>query len=226
MLIRRNAEVSISSFLTSLINIVLKVLIVVIAVASVGVEMTSIAAILGAGSLAVGMALSGTLQNFAGGIVILFLKPFKVGDYIEAQGFGGTVSEIAIFTTLIKTPDNKSIFIPNGGLANGSITNFTKEGIRRLEAVYNIGYGDDVEVARQTMLAILKEDPRIHREPAPLIALSSLGPSTINIIVRVWVNADNFAAVQFDLNEKVYRQFPLAGLTFPFPQMEIHTKTN
>ena len=219
---KRNVDTSLSSFLTSFLNILFKILIILVSVASVGVEMTSITAMLAAASLAVGMALSGTLQNFAGGVIILFLKPFKVGDVIEAQGFVGTVKEIAMFTTLITTPDNKYIFVPNGSLANGSIINYTRENVRRLEVVYDIAYGDDVDKARKTLETIIAADIRVCKEPAPMIAVSSLGTSSVSITVRVWTGIADLVPVQFDLNEKVYKTFPAEGLNFPFPQMDVH----
>ena len=219
---KRNIDISLSSFLTSFLNILFKILTILIAVASVGVEMTSITAILAAASLAVGMALSGTLQNFAGGVIILFLKPFKVSDVIEAQGFVGTVKEIAMFTTMITTPDNKCIFIPNGSLANGAIINYTREGLRRLELVYDIAYGDSVDQARKTLSTIIEADSRIYKEPAPIIVVSMLGASSISMMIRIWTSVADLASVQFDLNEKVYKTFPGAGLNFPFPQMDVH----
>ncbi|MDR2563304.1 MAG: mechanosensitive ion channel [Prevotellaceae bacterium] len=219
---KRSIDVSLSSFLTSFLNILFKILTILISVASVGVEMTSITAILAAASLAVGMALSGTLQNFAGGVIILFLKPFKVSDVIEAQGFVGTVKEIAMFTTMIITPDNKCIFIPNGSLANGAIINYTREGIRRLETIYDIAYGDDVDKARKILTTIISADNRVYKDPTPIIVVSTLGSSSISIMVRIWTSAADLVPVQFDLNEKVYKTFPAEGLNFPFPQMDVH----
>jgi small conductance mechanosensitive channel len=224
--VKRNVDSSLSSFLTSFLNILFKILVIVIAVTNIGVQTTAIVGILTAGGLAVGMALSGTLQNFAGGVVILFLKPFKVGDTVEAQGFVGTVKEIAMFTTMILTPDNKTIFIPNGSLANGSLINYTRETTRRLEAVYDIAYGDDVNRARETLAAIIADDERIHKNPAPMIVLSALGANSVCITVRVWVDVANLFVVQYDLNEKVYQAFPSKGLNFPFPQMDVHLKNS
>ena len=219
---KRNIDISLSSFLTSFLNILFKILTILISVASVGVEMTSITAILAAASLAVGMALSGTLQNFAGGVMILFLKPFKVGDIVEAQSFVGTVKEIAMFTTMITTPDNKCIFIPNGSLANGSIINYTRENLRRLDLVYDIAYGDDLDRARKTLESIIASDNRVYKDPAPLIVLSTLGSSSVSITARVWARASDLFLIQVDLNEKVYKTFPSEGLNFPFPQMDVH----
>ncbi len=222
MLSKRDIDASLGSFLSSFVNIVLRILVILIAIASVGIEMTSIVAIIGATSLAIGMALSGTFQNFAGGIVILFLKPFKVGDYIEAQGFAGTVSEIAMFTTMITTVDNKVIFIPNGGLANGSIVNYTKSGKRRVDQTYSISYGDNVQLAREALAKIIAEDSRIHQTPAPDILLTALSGNSVDITIRVWTDAGNYFGVLFDLNEKVYAALPKAGVSFPLPRVQVH----
>ncbi len=223
VLMKKDIDASLTTFLSSFVNVICKILVILVAIASVGIEMTSIVAIMGAASLAIGMALSGTFQNFAGGMVILFLKPFKVGDVIEAQGFTGTVSEILMFTTMIKTADNKCIFIPNGGLANGSIVNYTRTGTRRLDLTYNIAYGDNVERAREILTRLINEDKRIHTEPAPMIVLSSLADSAVHVSVRIWTNASDLFDVQFSLNEKVYAAFPAQGLSFPFPQVQVHT---
>ncbi|NDV70353.1 mechanosensitive ion channel family protein [Dysgonomonas sp. 25] len=220
---KREVEASLSSFLASFINIVLKVLVVIIVLATVGVEMTSIIAILGAASLAIGMALSGTLQNFAGGIVILLFKPFKVGDFIETQsGYTGTVLDIFIFTTKMKTSDNKIIYLPNGSLSNGVIVNCNQEGIRRVDCVYGISYGDNVAKAREVVLNMLNNDERVHKDPAPVVYLTALADSSVNILVRFWTDSPNVFPVQFDLNEKIYNEFGNSGLSFPFPQVDVH----
>ncbi len=222
MLGKRDIDPSLSSFLSSITSVLLRILVVLIAVASVGIEMTSIVAIIGATSLAIGMALSGTFQNFAGGIVILFLKPFKVGDFIEAQGFLGTVSEIAMFTTIITTVDNKCIFIPNGSLANGSVINYTRTGIRRVDQTYSISYGDDVQRARELFAKLIDEDTRIHKTPAPDILLTALSNNSVDITIRVWTDAGNYFGVLFDLNEKVYAALPKSGVSFPLPRVQVH----
>ena len=172
--------------------------------------------------LAIGMALSGTLQNFAGGVMILIFKPFHVGDFIEAQGQTGTVKEIQLFNTIINTPDNKTIMIPNGGISTGIINNYSKENRRRVEWTFGIGYGDDYDKAKATIAELLEQDDRILPEPAHFIALSSLGDSSVNIVVRVWTSTDNFWSVFFDMNEKVYKRFAEVGLNIPFPQMDVH----
>lgn len=220
---RRDVDLSLRSFLVSLVNISLKIVTIVIVLTSVGVEMTSIVAILGAASLAIGMALSGTLQNFAGGVVILLMKPFKVGDVIENQTqHTGTVASINIFTTQIKTADNKTIFIPNGTLANGIIINYTREGTRRLEIVISIAYGDDMDKARLLLNELINADSRILQDPPPIVFLGQMAANSINITIRVWVKSDDFLAVQYGLTEKIYETLPQKGFSFPFPQVQVH----
>jgi len=187
-----------------------------------GIEMTSFIAILGAAGLAVGMALSGTLQNFAGGVMILIFKPFKVGDVLQAQGFTGSVSEIQIFNTIMKTPDNKTIIIPNGGLSTSSMVNFSTEAKRRVDWTIGIAYGDDADKAREVIKRLCDEDSRILKDPEVFIAVSALADSSVNFTVRAWVNAPDYWGVHFDLNEKVYKTFAGEGLNIPFPQMDVH----
>jgi small conductance mechanosensitive channel len=168
------------------------------------------------------MALSGTLQNFAGGVIILVLKPFKVGDYIEAQGYSGSVKEIQIFNTILKTPDNKIIIIPNGGLSTGSLTNYSAEPQRRVDFIFGIGYGEDVDKARQLLRKLITDDTRILQDPEPFIAVNKLGDSSVDIVVRVWAAAPDYWGIYFDLQEKVYKSFTREGLNIPFPQMDVH----
>lgn len=218
----REVEPSLRTFLLSLLNMTLKILVIIIVLATAGVQMTSIIAILGAASLAIGMALSGTLQNFAGGVIILLFKPFKVGDFIEAQGNIGVVEAISIFTTRIKTPDNKVVYMPNGSLSNGSIVNYNQDGKRRVDCTFDISYGNDVAKARSILLEHLSIDERVHREPQPVVFLTSLADSSVKVMARFWTNSENVFPIQFDLNEKVYSEFPKQGLQFPFPQMHVH----
>ncbi len=218
----RELDQSLQPFLRSLLNITLKALLVVSVLSMLGIEMTSFIAILGAAGLAVGMALSGTLQNFAGGVMILVFKPFQVGDVINAQGHTGSVFEIQIFNTILKTPDNKHIIIPNGGLSTGSLVNFSKEKTRRVDWTFGIGYGDDVDKARAVLLNIIKEDSRINSDPEPFVAVGELADSSVNFTVRVWVDATNYGGVLFDMNEKVYKAFNKEGINIPFPQMDVH----
>jgi small conductance mechanosensitive channel len=188
----------------------------------VGVAMTSFIAILGAAGLAVGLALSGTLQNFAGGVMILIFKPFKAGDFIDAQGYMGTVKEIQIFNTILKTPDNKTVIIPNGGLATGAMVNFSTEPQRRVDWTFGIAYGDDADKAKAVLLDLLKSDKRVLADPEPFVAISALDDSSVNFTARAWANAADFWSLFFDMNQKVYQTFPQKGLNIPFPQMDVH----
>lgn len=219
---KREMEASLRGFLNSTIGILLKVLLLVSVAGMMGVEMTSFIAILGAAGLAVGMALSGTLQNFAGGVMILLFKPFKVGDVIQAQGHMGSVNEIQIFNTILKTPDNKTIIIPNGGLSTSSMVNFSTEPRRRVDFTFGIAYGDDVDKAKEVLARLIKEDTHILQDPAPFIAVSELADSSVNLVVRVWAEAANYWGIFFDLTENVYKTFDKEGLNIPFPQMDVH----
>jgi small conductance mechanosensitive channel len=192
------------------------------ALGMLGIEMTSFIAILGAAALAVGMALSGTLQNFAGGVMILLFKPFKVGDVIDAQGYVGTVQQIQIFVTILTTPDNKTILIPNGPLSNGSMVNFSTQERRRVDMTFGIGYGDDLDKAYEVLKRLINADERILRDPEPFMALSELADSSVNITVRLWVNASDYWAVYFRMNEEVYKSFDKEGISIPYPQRDIH----
>ncbi|MFT7037029.1 MAG: small conductance mechanosensitive channel [Cyclobacteriaceae bacterium] len=219
---KQELEASLSSFLGSLVSILLKAMLFISVAGMVGIEMTSFIAILGAAGLAIGLALSGTLQNFAGGVMILLFKPFKVGDVIDAQGYVGSVNQIQIFNTILKSPDNKTIIIPNGGLSTGSMTNFSTEATRRVDWTVGIGYGDDSDKAKTVIRKFLDEDDRILQDPEPFIAISALADSSVNFTVRAWVNAGDFWGVFFDFNEKVYKNFDKEGLNIPFPQMDVH----
>ncbi len=220
---KRNVDPSLRGFLNSMIGIGLKLMLWISVIGMMGVEMTSFIAILGAAGLAVGMALSGTLQNFAGGVMILLFKPFKVGNFISAQGHSGIVNEIQIFNTILKTPDNKTIIIPNGGLATGSMVNFSVEEKRRVDFTFGIAYGDDVDKAKEVLLKLIKADSRIIDDPAePFVAVTELADSSVNLVVRVWANAADYWGIYFDLTEQVYKTFGKEGINIPFPQMDVH----
>lgn len=218
----RKVEATLSSFLHSLVKITLQAIVLVATIHQLGVATTSIVALIGAAGLAVGMALSGTLQNFAGGAMILLFKPFKVGDFIEAQGYMGTVNAIQIFTTTLNTADNRRIILPNGPLSNGSLINYSAEQKRRVEWTFGIGYGDDVDQAKKLLRDLLAEDERIFSEPVPLVELSALADSSVSILVRCWVSSEHVWPVFYSMNEKVYKAFNEAGLNIPFPQMDVH----
>ncbi len=219
---RQNVDPSLSPFIKSVTSVALKAMLFISVAGMMGIEMTSFIAILGAAGLAVGMALSGTLQNFAGGVMILLFKPFKVGDYIDAQGYSGTVNQIQIFNTVLKTPDNKTIIIPNGGLSTSSMTNYSTESRRRVDWTVGIAYGDDTDKAKALMRKLLDEDERILKDPEAFIALSALADSSVNFTVRAWVNASDYWPVFFQFNENVYKTFNKEGINIPFPQMDVH----
>ncbi len=223
---KRDFDPSLRGFLKSVSVITLKVLVVITVLSMVGLQMTSFIAILGAAGLAIGMALSGTLQNFAGGVLLLILKPFKVGDFIEAQSFMGTVKDIQIFNTVLHSPDNRKIIIPNGGLATGAVINFSAQPTRRVQWVFGVAYGDDFQKAKQVLFSLLKADKRILDDPAPSVTLSELADSSVDITVRAWVNTSDFWSVFFDMNEKVYETFDKEGLNIPFPQMDVHLQNS
>lgn len=215
-------EPSLNTFIKSLVSILLKILLVISVLGMIGIQMTSFIALLGAAGLAVGMALSGTLQNFAGGVMILIFKPFKVGDFIEAQGHSGVVKEIHVFVTVMTTPDNKTILVPNGSLSNGAITNYSTQPKRRVDWTFGIAYGDDYDKAKAFILGLIAEDSRILSDPEPFVALAQLADSSVNLTVRVWVNVADYWGVLFDLNEKYYKNAGKAGINIPFPQMDVH----
>jgi small conductance mechanosensitive channel len=221
-LAKSKLDQSLIPFLKSLTNIILKILVIITVMGMIGIQMTSFIAIIGAAGLAVGLALSGTLQNFAGGVIILILKPFKVGDFIEAQGFLGTVKEFSIFATMLNTGDKKLVIIPNGPLSTGSLTNFSAEPQRRVDWKFGMAYGDDVENFKKAINDFFAEDTRILKEPASFIGLSELGDSSVNFAVRAWVNSADYWGVFFDINEKVYKKFGDYKLNIPFPQMDVH----
>ncbi|MFT7395660.1 MAG: small conductance mechanosensitive channel [Flavobacterium sp.] len=217
---------SLVPFLTSITNIILKILVAITVMGMVGIEMTSFIAIIGAAGLAIGLALSGTLQNFAGGVIILILKPFQLGDFIEAQGYTGTVKEITIFSTMLNTPDKKLVIIPNGPLSTDALTNFSAEALRRVDWKFGIAYGDDVENFKKAINDFIAEDSRILKDPTTFIGLSELADSSVNFTVRVWVDSADYWTVFFDMNEKVYTRFGDYNLNIPFPQMDVHIQNN
>lgn len=224
ILVKREISPSLIPFIKGFFGTLLKVLVVISVMGMIGIQMTSFIAILGAMGLAVGLALSGTLQNFAGGVIILILRPFNVGDFIEAQGYMGTVKEISIFNTILNTVDNKVIILPNGPLSSGSLTNFSIEPLRRVDWKFGIAYGDDMENFKKAINDFIAEDTRILKEPESFMGLSEFGDSSVNFAVRCWVNAPDYWGVFFDMNEKVYKKFGDYNLNIPFPQMDVHLK--
>ncbi len=213
---------SLQPFLKGIVGGLLKVMLIISVLGMLGIQMTSFIAILGAAGLAVGLALSGTLQNFAGGVMILIFKPFKAGDVIEAQGYIGAVSEIQIFNTILKTPDNKTIILPNGSLSTSSMTNLSTEEKRRVDWTVGVGYGDDLDKAKEVIKKLCDDDSRILKDPEVFIAVSELADSSVNFTVRAWVNSTDYWGVFFDMNENVYKTFDREGLNIPYPQMDVH----
>lgn len=224
MMRKRDLDPSLIPFMRGMVTILLKVMLVISVVQMVGVETTSFVAVLGAAGLAVGMALSGTLQNFAGGVMVLVFKPYKVGDFIEAQGHSGTVHAIQIFNTILKTPDNKTVILPNAPVSSGALVNYSTEAQRRVDLTFGIGYGDDIDKARQVIGALIEKDARILREPAPQVVVGELADSSVNFTVRLWVNKADYWGVHFDITEQVKKGFDAQGISIPFPQMEVHTR--
>lgn len=218
----RKGDPTLHKFLSNLISFVLNFILIIFIISILGVNTSSLVALLASAGLAIGMALSGTLQNFAGGVVIMLFRPFKVGDFISAQGQEGVVKEIQIFNTIVLTMDNKVIHIPNGILSTGVMTVFTKEETRRVEWTVSISYGDDYDKAKALLLKLCKEDPRILKTPAPFVEIALLNNSSVDIKMRVWVKSADYWPVFFGMNEKVYKSLPKEGLTFPFPQVDVH----
>lgn len=219
-----NVETSLRSFLRSLVKALSMVVLVLAIIQTLGVNTSSFLALFASAGLAIGMALSGTLQNFAGGVVLLILRPYKVGDYIEAQGQSGTVVSIGLFSTCLKTADHQTIYVPNNTIATSIIDNYSQSETRRVDWTLSIAYGDDVDVARREILAMLKADDRVLADPAPVVYLKTLNSSSVDISIRAWVANQDYWGVYFDMNEKMYKELPSKGINFPFPQMDIHLK--
>ena len=224
-LMSRHGDATLHSFLSNLVSVVLYFFLIMAIVGILGINTSSLVALLASAGLAVGMSLGGTLQNFAGGVLIIMFRPFKVGDFIAAQGMEGVVSEIQIFNTHLLTTDNKEVILPNGALATGVMTNYSKQGTRRVDWLFSIAYGDDYDKAKTVLRGLCDEDSRILKSPEPFIQLSKLNDSSVDITVRAWVNSADYWAVFFSMNEKVYKTFAAEGLNIPFPQMDVHMKS-
>lgn len=223
VLLKRNIDPSIKTFVGSLIHIILMILLVVSVVGALGVQTASFAALLASAGVAIGMALSGNLSNFAGGLIILIFKPYKVGDFIEAQNLSGIVREIQIFHTVLTTTDNKVIYIPNGSLSSSAVINYSYQQVRRIDWTFGVEYGTDYAKVKGVLEEILAKDERILQEPAaPFIAMSQLADSSVNYVVRVWVNSPDYWNVYYDITRIVYERFNAEGIGFPFPQLTIH----
>ena len=226
---RRKTDRAMASFISSFVSIALTVILIIVAVGALGVNTSSLAALLAAGGMAIGMALSGTLQNFAGGLMIMAFKPFKAGDYIEAQGYAGVVNEVTIVGTHLTTVDNRNVILPNGALSNGNIVNYHHYPMRRVDLTVSVEYGTDAAACKDKLLQIVREDDRIldgsfPGAADPFVAVQKLSDSSVDFLVRVWVKNPDFWPVQFALNERIYTELPQAGIQFPFPQMDVHIK--
>jgi len=217
----RKVDRALSSFISSLVSIVLRVLLLISVASMIGVETTSFIAMIGAAGLAIGLALQGSLANFAGGVLIMLFRPFRAGDWIEAQGVSGSVDSIQIFHTTLKTGDNKVVIVPNGALSNGHITNFSREPRRRADINIGIDYSSDIKRAREVLLEIA-QDPRVHVEPAPVVFVTGLGDSAVNLSLRVWVATGDFWPVTFSFTEQAKERLTEAGIGIPFPQRVVH----
>ncbi len=222
VLVKRNVDLTIQSFVKSFVNVLLTTLLIVAVVNALGVDTTSFAALLASVGLAAGMALSGNLQNLAGGILLLLFRPFRVGDYITAQGESGTVKEIQILHTIIVTVDNRDVILPNGALSSGNMTNFSKEPLRRVDLTIGVEYGQDIDRVREVLQKLFAADTRILQEPAPFVALGALSSSSVDITIRLWVKSEDYWGVFFDTNETIYKTFNKEGINFPFPQLTVH----
>ncbi|MGP0172006.1 mechanosensitive ion channel family protein [Pseudomonas sp. NCHU5208] len=217
----RKVDRALSSFIGSLVSIILRILLLISVASMIGVETTSFIAMIGAAGLAIGLALQGSLANFAGGVLIMLFRPFRAGDWIEAQGVSGSVDSIHIFHTTLKTADNKVVIVPNGSLSNGHITNYSRESTRRAEIVVGIDYSSDIKRAREVLLEIAN-DPRVHRDPAPVVFVTGLGDNAVNLSMRVWVNTGDFWPVTFEFIELAKERLTAAGIGIPFPQRVVH----
>jgi len=215
-------DATLGGFVSSVLSVILKGVLLLSVAGMVGIETTSFIAVLGAAGLAVGLALQGSLSNFAGGAVILLFKPFKVGDLIEAQGYIATVSEIQIFNTILKTADNRVVIIPNGALSGSSMVNINQESTRRVDFVFGIGYGDDIDQAKSILVSLAQNDQRVLKDPEPMFVVGELADSSVNFTVRLWVNTADYWGVHFDMHENVKKEFDAKGISIPFPQQDVH----
>lgn len=221
---KQKVDVSLRGFLTSVVGVTLKILLIITVISMLGVQMTSFIAIIGAAGLAVGLALQGSLANFAGGVLILLFKPYKVGDYIEAQGHTGIVKNIQIFNTTLKTLDNKLVIIPNGPLSNGSVVNYTAEPIRRVDLTFGIGYDDDIGKAKKVLQKIIDSNKTILKEPESFVRVGELGASSVDFTVRAWGKTEDYWDIYFYMQESVKEEFDKNNISIPYPQTDVHMK--
>lgn len=222
VMIRSKVDETLVSFVRNLSYVALLAFVIIAALNQLGIQTASFIAVLGAAGLAIGLALQGSLANFAAGVLMIIFKPFKVGDYIEGAGTAGTVEKIEIFTTQLKTPDNKTVIVPNSKITGDNIINYTVKGTRRVDLVFGIGYGDDIDKARSIIKEIIGKDERVMKEPEPMIVLSELADSSVNLTVRVWTTVNDYWPFYFDTTETVKKQFDAQGVSIPFPQRDVH----
>ena len=223
---RRNVDLSLRNFLRSMIKVVMTILVILAAIQTLGVNTSSFLAIFASAGLAVGMALSGTLQNFAGGVILLLLRPYRIGDFITAQGQSGTVKAIGLFSTQLSTPDNRIIYVPNSAISSSIVDNYSQPTTRRVDWKVSISYGDDIDVVRKEILAMLAQDKRVLNDPAPIVVLAELGNSAVILSVRAWAANADYWDLFWNINERIYKELPQKGIHFPYPQMDIHVKQN
>ncbi len=220
---KSNMDETLSNFLCDVAYGLMLVVIVLAALGQLGIETTSFIAILGAAGLAIGLAFQSSLSNVGAGVMLIFFRPFKIGDFVEAAGTSGVVEDINLFTTVMKTGDNKQIIIGNSNIISGNITNYSAKDTRRVDMVFGIGYDDDLKLAKQTLIDILNEDERVLKDPEPFVAVSELADSSVNFVVRAWVNSGDYWGVKFDTTEKVKTTFDEKGISIPYPQMDVHS---
>lgn len=219
---KRNVDALLATFLGNIVHMLLVMFVVIAALGQLGIETTSLIAVLGAAGLAIGLALQGSLSNFASGAMIVALRPFKVGDFIEAAGIAGVVEGIQIFSTQLRTGDNKAVIVPNAAITGGAITNYSTKDTRRIDMLFGIGYDDDLKKAKQILLALAAQDARILADPEPIVAVSELADSSVNFVVRPWVKTEDYWSVCFDFTEAVKLAFDAEGITIPYPQQDLH----
>jgi small conductance mechanosensitive channel len=222
LMTRSKTDETLVSFVGNLSYVALLAFVIIAALNQLGIQTASFIAVLAAAGLAIGLALQGSLSNFAAGVLMIIFKPFKVGDFVEGGGVAGTVEEIQIFTTQLKTPDNKTVIVPNSKIAGDNIINYTAKGTRRVDFIFGISYDDDIDNARRIIKEIIAQDERVLKDPAPMVAVSELADSSVNFTARAWTSADDYWSFYFDTTEKVKKQFDAEGVSIPFPQRDIH----
>ncbi len=222
VMVRIGMDTTLQIFLSNILSVLLTLVVVLAALSQLGVQMTSFIAILGAAGLAVGLALQGSLANFAAGVMIIFFRPYKAGEYIEAAGTAGTVEAVTIFNTILKTPDNRKVVVPNSNITSGPITNFSAHDTRRIDLIIGVGYDDDLKVTEQAIREVIGAESRVLKEPAPIVAVESLGDSSVNFVVRPWVKTSDYWPIRWALIQAIKEKLDAVGVTIPYPQRDVH----